>query len=58
MVIEKGMFWAAAPICISSSMDSNILFNRTNVKKSRYLLSAGTLGASQNFVILIALIHN
>jgi len=34
IVMEKGIFWATAPICVSSSMASMILFKDINVKKT------------------------
>jgi len=58
MLMEKGMFWATAPICVSSSMASMILFKNINVKKSYCRLAAGKSGACQNFVILPAVINN
>jgi len=52
MVMEKFTDWAAAPICISSSIKSISFFKLTNVKNIGCRLPAGIPTACQNFVIL------
>jgi hypothetical protein len=52
MVTEKFTDWAAAPICISSSMKSISFFKLTNVKNIGGSSPAGIPAACQNFVIL------